>query len=275
MDKLDLQLAAIKKDKDNATEAVKPMRPRRFNRRAGDKRQNISSTWLVSFTDVMALMLTFFVLLFSMSDPNKAEWEKLKDEYQENFSQNRGQPLNRGAQDTINIDKVNFSQALSLFYLKRLFITQIENSTVLASVEMMEIDGGLILSLPQQLLFEAGQASVKEAGVEALFELAGVLNRVKNRIEVVGHTDPRPVTGGRFPSNWELSLARAANVAAVLENVGYNDAITVRGHASARFDELDTTLPIEQRLDLSRRVDVVIMEDDGKRLQLFNISPIK
>jgi len=89
---------------------------------------------------------------------------------------------------------------------------------------------------------------------------------------VVGHTDPRPVRGGAFASNWELSLARAANVAAVLENVGYKRAITVRGHASARYYDLPETMSNQERLDLSRRVDVVVMEDDGKRLQLFDLG---
>ena len=264
-------------DDGEETEAavVKPMRIRRYGRRAGDKQNQRSSIWLISFTDVMALMLTFFVLLFSMSDPNKEKWEMLAEEFKENLSQFQGQPLNRGAQDTINIDKVNYSRALSLSYLGKLFSKQISDEAILSSVKVMEMDGGLILSLPQRLLFDSGQATVKEAGVEALYSLAGVLNRIKNRIEIVGHTDPRRISGDQFPSNWELSLARAANVAGVLENVGYDNPLTIRGHASARFSDLDEALPIEQRRDLSRRVDIVIMEDDGQKMKLFDISPIR
>jgi chemotaxis protein MotB len=137
---------------------------------------------------------------------------------------------------------------------------------------MMETDGGLILSLPQKLLFDAGNAQVKETGVEALYALAGGLNRIKNRIEIVGHTDPRAIKNELYPSNWELSLARSANVAGVLESVGYSNAITIRGHAAARYSDMDETIPVKTRLDLSRRVDIVVMEDDGKRLKLFNIT---
>ena len=265
-------------DEDEEAEEVavaKPIRVRRYGRRAGDKQRQVSSTWLISFTDVMALMLTFFVLLFSMSSPNKEKWEMLTEEFQENLNQFQGQPLNRGAQDTINIDKVNFTRALSLSYLEKLFLKQISDEAILSAVKIMKIDGGLILSLPQRLLFDSGQASVKEAGVEALYSLAGVLNRIKNRIEIVGHTDPRRVSGDQFPSNWELSLARAANVAGVLEDVGYGNSLTIRGHASARFNDLSEAMPIEQRRDLSRRVDIVIMEDDGRKMKLFDISPVK
>jgi len=277
----DINLEAIEKDSDaEVAKVIKPARPRRFNRRSGDKQQYKSNTWLISFTDVMALMLTFFVLLFSMSDPDPAQWDKIKDELQETLNPQKvesenmaqGQPLNRGAQDNINIDKVNFSKALSLPYLEKLFAKQIEKQPSLSNVLMMEIDGGLMISLPQQLLFEVGQASIKETGVEALYDLAGILNRIKNRVEIVGHTDPRSVSGDQFQSNWELSLARAANVAGVLENVGYTNDLTIRGHASARFNDLDVDMPIRARRDLSRRVDIVIMEDDGKALRLFNIS---
>ena len=88
----------------------------------------------------------------------------------------------------------------------------------------------------------------------------------------MGHTDPRPITSDRFASNWELSLSRAANIAAVLENVGYDRPVTVRGYASARFDDISETVPISERLDLSRRVDIVIMEDDGRKMKLFDIG---
>lgn len=260
------------KEEDKEEGQPQPVQYRRRNRRSGDNDGGTASTWLISFTDVMALMLTFFVLLFAMSSPDKAQWEKLAQTAQENFNRFQGRPLNRGAQDAINIDKVNFSRALDLNYLQAIVVNIIEQDDSLSRVSMMLNGDNLIISLPQDLLFDAGQAQVKEQGNKALFSLAGTLSRIKNRIEVVGHTDPRPVSGGKFPSNWELSLARAANVAAVLENVGYGRAITIRGHASARYYDLPVTLPNSERLDLSRRVDIVVMEDDGKRLQLFDLG---
>ncbi len=245
-------------------------RRRYYNRRSGDRGGN--SLWLVSFTDVMALMLTFFVLMFSMSHPKKEQWEEFKQEVQENFNKFQGRPLNRGAEDTINIEKVNFSKALNLNYLETIIRNMMEEEPSLRRIKMIPADQSLIISLPQNLLFDIGQAEVAEQGTRALYILAGTLSRVKNRIEVVGHTDPRPVRGGTFESNWDLSLARAANVAAVLENVGYKRPITIRGHASARYYDLPETMSEQERLDLSRRVDVVVMEDDGQRLKLFDMG---
>lgn len=265
------------KEEDAGEEKPKPAKkyikpPRRFNRRAGDRSNTTSSTWLLTFTDIIALMLTFFVLLFSMSNPDKEQWEKLSQVAQNNFNKFQGRPLNRGSEDAINIEKVNFSRALDLNYLQAIIANMIEKDDLLNKVFMTQSDNSLIISLPQNLLFDTGQANVNEIGNKALFTLAGTLSRIKNRVEVVGNTDPRPVTGKEYPSNWELSLARATNVAAVLENVGYNRAMTVRGHASARFEDLPKSISMRERLDLSRRVDIIVMEDDGKRLQLFDMG---
>ena len=110
------------------------------------------------------------------------------------------------------------------------------------------------MSLPSDLLFDAGKSDVNDRGRQALFSLGGALSRIKNRVEVIGHADPRPMQGETraFSSNWELSLARAAQVAAVLESVGYRRHMIVRGLSSARYDELPVSMPEEERLSLAR-----------------------
>lgn len=258
------------KDKEDAVQAN--MIPRRFNRRMGDLDGGAGSIWLISFTDVMALMLTFFVLLFAMANPKQEDWEKFTQNIQENFNRFEGKQESRGAEDAINIAKINFSQALDLRYLKALINNLIEKESSLRVVKVIDNGDSLIVALPNDLLFNPAQATVKSQANQALFTLAGTLRRIKNRVEVVGHTDPRPISGGPFESNWELSLTRAANIAAVLENVGYERPITVRGYASARFQDMPDTIPMAERLDISRRVDIVIMEDDGRRMKLFDIG---
>lgn len=245
--------------------------PRRFGRRMGDTLPP-TSMWLLTFTDVTALMLTFFVLLFAMSNPKQEDWEEFTQNIQQNFQRFEGAVNNRGKEDAINIARINFSEALDLKYLKALVENLIEQEPDLKVVRVINNGDSLIISLPQDLLFEAGQASVKPEANKALFTIAGTLERIKNRVEIVGHTDPRPVSDSNFPSNWELSLARAANVAAVLENVGYDRPITIKGQASGRFDDMPETIPVSERLDLSRRVDIVVMEDDGRKSKLFDIG---
>ncbi|MCI5060260.1 MAG: OmpA family protein [Alphaproteobacteria bacterium] len=249
-----------------------PSYRRRYGRRMGDDAGGATSVWLISFTDVMALMLTFFVMLFAMSNPKQEDWAEFTQNLQENFNRFYGRPLNRAQEDAVNIDKVNFSQALDLNYLKAIIAKLMEQEVSLQSARLIDTGKSLIISLPQDLLFQSGQATVKSQANQALFTLAGALGRIKNRVEIVGHTDPRPVSGGSYPSNWELSLARATNVAAVLENVGYEQDVVVRGQASGRYDDLPDTVSATDRLDLSRRVDIVVMEDDGRRSLTSDLS---
>ena len=221
--------------------------------------------WLITFTDIMALMLTFFVLLYSMSIPEVEKWEELTASINKGFSKFYSPQQFAGAQDTISIDKIDPSEALNLNYLRGLIEAKMKNEEILNDVVILRTADRLMISLPENLLFEAGQDEVKTQGKRALFALGGLLSRIRNRIEVVGHSDPRPITNqaGRFASNWELSLSRAANVANLLLQVGYTRDIITRGMSSARYDELPETIPEEQRLNLSRRVDIVVMQDDG------------
>lgn len=259
-----------KKEEVLSQKSQEPTR-RRYARRMGD-RGGGGAIWLISFTDVMALMLTFFVLLFAMSNPREENWEGIKDTVQNNFNKYAGQLLNRGHQDAVSIEKVNFSQALDLNYLRTLIASLIEREPSLKVVKFISQSGTLILSLPEDLLFDPGEAKIKEDAGRALFTLANILSRIKNRVEVVGHTDPRPISTEDFPSNWELSMMRAAQVAAVLENVGYGQSVVIRGQAGGRYLDLEGSVPESKRLELSRRVDILIMEDDGKRVKLFDIG---
>jgi chemotaxis protein MotB len=260
------------KSKQGNKDPEKISAPRYHSRRSGDQNTGSSSMWLVSFTDVIALMLTFFVLLFAMSNPKQEEWKEFTKQLQENFNRFQGAAENRGAEDAVNINKINFSKALDLNYLRVLIENLISKEPSLGQARLIDHGDSLIISLPQDLLFGAGEVEVKPGANKALYSLAETLRRIKNRIEIVGHADPRPIAGGAFPSNWELSLSRASSVAAVLQNVGYSDTITVRGQASGRFYDIPKSVSANERLDLSRRVDVVIMEDDGRKHKLFDIG---
>ena len=245
---------------------------RRFVKREDTNQSTSPSMWLISFTDVMALMLTFFVLLFAMSNPDEEKFEQFQENIQKNFNKFEGEDLNRGTEDSINISRINLNQALDLEYLKVLIKNLVSQNPELGQMTIMQNAGTLILSLPQEMLFESGGAEIKADAAITLNALVNSLRRIRNSIEVIGHTDPRPVSSDKFPSNWELSLTRASNVTALLKNLGYDKSILVKGYASGRYNDLSSDFSEEMRMSLSRRVDIVIREDDGKRVKLFDIG---
>ena len=167
-----------------------------------------------------------------------------------------------GAQDTIAIEKLELKRALPLDYLRFVISEVAEQNEALSEMVLFLEKDRLIISLPQNLLFESGQAEVNSDGRQALFVIGGKLTHIRNRIEVVGHADPSPISANneRFSSNRELSLARALSVGAILNKVGYDRTIITRGMGVARYDELSEQIPEEERLNLSRRVDIVILK---------------
>ncbi len=225
-----------------------------------------SKVWLISFTDIMALMLTFFVLLFSMSEPEKEGWESISKTLQSQFNKFQGAEGFHGAYDAMNVARIHFDQALDLSYLKLLIERLVEKDERLTAITLTSNPKSLVISLPDELLFEAGKTELSEKGSDALFSLAGILSRIKNRTEIIGHTDPRPVSeNASFSSNWELSLSRAFVVAGVLQNLGYGEPVTVRGLSSGRYRDLPENLSEEEKWGIARRVDIVLMKDDGKK----------
>ncbi len=235
-----------------------------YGRRIGDSRNN-PAIWVISFTDIMALMLTFFVLLYSMSSPETEVWEEMKSGINSQFRRFRGADLNRGPQDTIDISKINFNRALDLDYLQALIGRHIENEATLKGVDLRSVSGGLLVSFPQELVFEEGRAEMSEKGSDAVYAIALTLSKIRNRIEIIGHTDPfsSPPANTSETSRWELSLARASVIAGALRRVGYDRPIMARGLADAVYNSFPETIPEEKRIGEARRVDIMIKGDDG------------
>lgn len=234
-----------------------------FGRRVGDSGHR--PTWIISFTDVMALMLTFFVLLYSMSEPEETSWSQISEALQKQLGAFEGPKLFSGPQEGVNLSRIKFNQALNLDYLSSLLDKHFSANETLSSARLLNLEDRLVIVLPGDMIFTSGSEEIGDRGRKILFTIGGLLSRIKNRIEILGHTDPRPVAEGTpYESNWELSLARAASVSAYLRNAGYQRPMIVRGVASSRYQDLPDTVPEEERLKVSRRVEIVIMPDDGR-----------
>lgn len=220
--------------------------------------------WLISFTDLMALMLTFFVLIFSMTKPEPKAWEDLRTTFSKEFGTEYGSLGYRAEQEYITLPKVTFNHGDQLEYLSPVLKSQFQENPVLDPIEISNQGDRLLLSLDQSILFDTASAELKPEGKAALKALTPVLSQLSNAIEVAGHADPRAVNeNAGWGSNWALSLARAASVAHELYQNGYNREFRVQGFSSTRYQELPETLDEKKRLSLARRIDIIILNNDG------------
>ena len=97
------------------------------------------------------------------------------------------------------------------------FVQKFKSMIDAGQLKLATRDGRLVIQLPNDVLFDSGQTAIKPAGRDALLQVAKVLATVPGRtFQVAGHTDNVPIQNARFPSNWELSTARAVEVVKLL-----------------------------------------------------------
>jgi chemotaxis protein MotB len=128
-----------------------------------------------------------------------------------------------------------------------------------ASVELVP-DKTMRIILTGDLLFSSGQAELTPNAIESLKKLSHIIKKTPYMINVIGHTDDRPVKTSRFPSNWELSLARAGRVARFLIDDTNLPAtqFSVSGYSSYRPVVANTS---EENRKINRRVEIVLSKE--------------
>ena len=134
------------------------------------------------------------------------------------------------------------------------FSELIQNGYVEVAIER----GRLVIKMPQDILFESGSADIGPTGSQALIEVAGVLAALDERqFQVEGHTDNVPIASRRFPSNWELSAARALAVVHLFETSG----VPPQNVSAGAFGEFQPRGSNETPADRenNRRIEIVMV----------------
>ena len=138
-------------------------------------------------------------------------------------------------------------------------ILERENLEQFASVKLVP-DQTMRIILTSDLLFDSGQAELTGNATDSLQKISGLISTTPYMINVIGHTDDRPVNTARFPSNWELSLARASRVARFLieETKLPPSQFAVAGYSSFRPIHPNTS---KENRKINRRVEIILSKE--------------
>ena len=169
--------------------------------------------WIVTFADLMTLLLCFFVLMLSFSEMDRRLFKILSGSLREAFGvqrEHRVWDMPKG----MNIISNEFKDPK---FLADDIAKEIRSAVRLApgGASVAEIEEGELsvkVTLPGHVLFDLGSAHLRQEGLEILDKLRHVIRETPNRVIVTGHTDDLPIHTAVFPSNWELSAARASSV---------------------------------------------------------------
>ena len=177
--------------------------------------------WLVSYADFVTLLLAFFVTMYAVT---RLDSEKLVVAQQSiNRALNApvflgGFPMDSGLDqnvsglsgDLVGATLVRTPPPSQIQEVTRTVREELKEKINSGEVHLLHTGKGLVLRLPEFLFFDSGEATVRPEARPLLDKLAGILNLIPNQVVIEGHTDNRPIHTPQFPSNWELSTARAA-----------------------------------------------------------------
>jgi chemotaxis protein MotB len=217
--------------------------------------------WLISFGDVTALMLTFFVMLFSMQEVQSEKWDAVVSTISTSLTPKDKNKIAPTA--VLNISTVSIAPSLPVDYLSRILSDKLKKTVGLGMVRIQKLDNVIILSFPEFDMFDGKTDKLTQIAEEMLPLLASNFTQFGNQIDVVGHTDPDVPDIDLFSNNWELSLARALTIGIALNEGGYVGNFTFHGMGDSRFRHINPSLSEAQRYKIARRVDIVIHTDAG------------
>lgn len=190
--------------------------------------------WLATFSDLMSLLLTFFILLLSFSTTKQADFEKAVGSLQGALGVLAGDPiLTSPVKLHVPIVRGDITEARpTLKDAKAEIEKEVEAEAQQENVEIIESEDGITIRIKDNAVFSSGKADIKPDILPLLNKIGGVLARLPNPIEIEGHTDDMPIKNEEFPSNHWLSSARALGVLDVFQNeVGIGaERMTAIGH---------------------------------------------
>ncbi|WP_419393575.1 flagellar motor protein MotS [Cytobacillus praedii] len=173
--------------------------------------------WMVTFSDLVTLILVFFILLFSMSQIDMIKFKAITESFQEHFFDFYPSmvPLDNpavGETDSPEKDSGNDMSEESLQNLLTEVQSFLDKNDLDDVIIANRTERGVVLVLQEQVLFDPGQATLLGDSHAFLNKVGELLVKLPNLVKVEGHTDDIPMSSFRYPSNWELSAARASSV---------------------------------------------------------------
>ncbi|MEY4233633.1 MAG: hypothetical protein RL635_600 [Chloroflexota bacterium] len=226
--------------------------------------------WLVSFADFMTLLFVFFVVMYALAVVNVSKMEQLAAVLQSviggievkqkvEVSISGAMPLGAGQPAAIVLDKFP-PKVAAVFDAADDLTQQLKESGLEGQIKADQMVEGTLLTFNDKLLFRENSAEIVPTTLDALKQLAAFINSVPNEVRIVGHTDPAAPTDPRYPTNWDLSMARAVAIVRYLVDEGGVNPARLQAQARAEFSPLKPNDSPES-VALNRRVEILIVNE--------------
>jgi chemotaxis protein MotB len=243
-------------------------------RRKGEAEHENHERWLVSYADFITLLFAFFVVMYAISSINEGKYRILSDSISSAFRSVPGSstgalpqvtpnsptpvaiPFNRPRPVNIKTDAVRQQNKEILRNKAKEIMQALAPLVEQGQVRVTEGALGVTVEINASVLFDSGEARLQIPAVRALTAVGQILATTDFPITVEGHTDNAPINTPLFPSNWELSGARAASVVRLFIDTGVTpNRLSAVGYAEQRPVADNATVEGRQR---NRRVAITM-----------------
>ncbi len=224
--------------------------------------------WLITYADLITLLLAFFIVLYAMNRTQEVRFSLVSQALAKQFNSNSIVGRSPGP-SIVNGLSGTHAEVVQLNRLENELQQKIAQAGLSQSVSVTSTVRGVEVSLNASLLFASGSAKVAPKAQKLLFQLGAVFTTVPNDIEVAGYTDSVPIRSAKYPSNWQLSAMRAANVVYVLAHVSGIHPQRLSIAAFGHYHPIATNRTSQGRR-LNRRVNILVLRSQVARIAIGN-----
>lgn len=198
--------------------------------------------WVVSYADFVTMLLALFMILTAIMRSDNQKLLEFQQKMQHTFKGSSNVTKYQANQNITHVEKI----------LK-------DNLSTSKTVKIIPSDKGLILRVNNKVLFDEGSASIKPEAEKTLNDIVKVLTKIDNPVIIEGHTDSTPIKNTKFPSNWELSTARATNIISYIIKQGTMSPKRLSAVGYGEYMPIANNTSSSGRI-LNRRVDIIVLE---------------
>jgi chemotaxis protein MotB len=234
--------------------------------------------WLVSYADFVTLLFAFFVVMYALAATNEIKYQAVSQSLESAFLEKKRQVIILEEALSERVDRVSPIKLDDEWVADRKQLQQAsEQLTQLLeeqiSDNLVTVNKGnswIELQMNSELLFLSGSADLAAESLPVLKKIAEVLKSLPNQVNIEGHTDNLPIGTSKFPSNWELSSARATTVVRDLIKNGIEPPrLSAIGYGE--FHPVADNRTEKGRFK-NRRVGLLIISQDYSRDRLMNAN---
>lgn len=225
--------------------------------------------WLATYADTITLLMTFFVLLYSMSTLDSVKFKELSTSLSGVLNGKKSAAILEWNMDNGDVPVVGKIVPSKKTQNKRSpkeimdNLNQIlEDNNLKDKVSIKDDSRGLMLEIKDKILFESGKADLKSNSIEVLNVLADYIKDIPNDILIEGHTDNIPISNYQYKDNWDLSAARASAVTRYFTSIKGMDPSRFYAMFLGEYHPVADNDSSENRA-MNRRVNILILNDSN------------